>query len=549
MPGTTSLGSGLVLLDGSTPAAKGVRPDDLLTEGRNHERAGRGDEALSSYAAAAAASGAGDAGIRAIALRRQAALLRRRLEFDRAIDLSYESLATASTAGDVVAMAEAYNAIAGIHIDRGDLDKARAALDRALRTGMADNDVRARIEQNFGIIANIEGDLGEAVARYQASLVAFRRTNDQRGCAIAYHNLGMASSDQKHWADADRFFSSSLDIAGAIGDLHLQALSLLNRTEVLLARQRYEEARSSAQEALALFDRLGEPQGKAAVYRFFGVIYRETGALGLAEARLKTAIDLAAECGATLEEAEACRDLAVLWLRFSRNQDAVVLLNRARRLFQRLGARRDLRDVTSRVASLEQLFLEVVADWGRSLESSDTYTYGHSGRVAQYAEAVATALGLDQFGLMTIRVGAYLHDIGKMRVPHEILNKPGRLTPEEMAIMQMHPLWGLELVAGIEFPWGVKPIIRSHHEKVDGSGYPDKLRGEEVPLHAQIVCVADVFDAMTSERSYQSPMAPADAVARMGQFMRGGVQYWRSDVFEAFLASQQVLAQGLPAAA
>jgi putative nucleotidyltransferase with HDIG domain len=549
VPGATPLGSAPFPPDGSTPVVKGVRPDDLLTDGRNHERAGRGDEALASYAAAAAASGVGDAGVRAIALRRQAALLRRRLQFDRAIDLAYESLTTAASVGDVVAVAEGYNALAGIHIDRGDLEKARAALDRALRTGMADDDVRARIEQNFGIIANIEGDLGEAVTRYQASLAAFRRTNDQRGCAIAYHNLGAASADHKRWADADRFFSSSLDIAGAIGDLHLQALALLNRTEVHLARQRYEDARSSAEEALALFDRLGERQGKAAAYRFFGVVYRETGAFGLAEARLKTAIDLAAECGATLEEAEACRDLAVLWLRFSRNHDAVVLLNRARRLFQRLGRRRDLGDVTSRVASLEQLFLEVVADWGRSLESSDTYTYGHSGRVAQYAEAVARALGLDQFGLMTVRVGAYLHDIGKIRVPHEILNKPGRLTAEEMAIMQMHPLWGLELVAGIEFPWGVKPIIRSHHEKVDGSGYPDQLRGEEVPLHAQIVCVADVFDAMTSARSYQSPMAPAEAVARMGHFMRSGVQYWRPDVFQAFLESQQALAQGARAAA
>lgn len=549
MPSATPLGSGFLVLDGSAPASKGARPDDLLTEGRNHERAGRIDEALASYAAAAAASSAEEVGVRVLALRRQAALCRRRLEFDRAIDLAYESLTAAGSVGDIVAVAEGYNALAVIHIDRGDLEKARAALERALRTGMDGDDIRARIEQNFGIIANIEGDLGEAVARYQASLVSFRRANDQRGCAIAYHNLGMASADHKQWVDADRFFSSSLDIAGAIGDLHLQACGLLNRTEVHLARQRYEEARSSAQEALMLFDRLGERQGKAAAYRFFGVVYRETGAFGLAEARLRTAIDLAAECGATLEEAEACRDLAVLWLRFSRNHDAVVLLNRARRLFDRLGARRDLGDVTSRVASLEQLFLEVVADWGRSLESSDTYTYGHSGRVAQYAEAVARAMGLDQFGLMTVRVGAYLHDIGKMRVPHEILNKPGRLTPDEMAIMQMHTLWGLELVAGIEFPWGVKPIIRSHHEKVDGSGYPDKLRGEEVPLHAQIVCVADVFDAMTSERSYQSPMMPSDAVARMGQVMRGGVQYWHPDVFKAFLDSCQTGSPRLPVAA
>jgi putative nucleotidyltransferase with HDIG domain len=289
---------------------------------------------------------------------------------------------------------------------------------------------------------------------------------------------------------------------------------------------------------LALFDRLQDKRGKADAYRFLGVIYRETGVLGLAEARLRTAIDIAAECGATLEEAEACRDLAVLWLKLARNQDAVLLLNRSIRLFQRLGGRRDLRDVTARIANLEALYHEVVSNWGRSLESSDTYTFGHSGRVAEYAVAVAEAFGLDDFGVTTIRMGANLHDIGKMRVPHEILNKPGKLNDTEMGVIKMHPLWGLELVAGIEFPWGVKPVIRSHHEKWDGSGYPDQLRGDEIPLHAQIVCVADVFDAMTSDRAYQRAMSPADAVARMQQFMRGGVQYWRTDVFEAFLASR-----------
>jgi putative nucleotidyltransferase with HDIG domain len=144
-------------------------------------------------------------------------------------------------------------------------------------------------------------------------------------------------------------------------------------------------------------------------------------------------------------------------------------------------------------------------------------------------------------------MGAYLHDLGKMRVPHELLNKPTRLTPEEFAIIKMHTLWGLELVSAIDFPWTVKPIIRSHHEKVDGSGYPDGLRGDEVPLYAQVVCVADVYDAMTSARSYQSPKTPEAGVEEMKRCMSGNLRWWRDDVFEAFLAAAPQFAAVSPA--
>ena len=106
----------------------------------------------------------------------------------------------------------------------------------------------------------------------------------------------------------------------------------------------------------------------------------------------------------------------------------------------------------------------------------------------------------------------------------------GRLTPEEFDVIKMHPLWGIELLGSIEFPWPIAPIVRSHHEKLDGSGYPDGLRGTDVPLHAQIVCIADVFDAMTSARSYQSPVSAGDALTRM----RGLTHWWYPDVFDAF---------------
>jgi len=216
-----------------------------------------------------------------------------------------------------------------------------------------------------------------------------------------------------------------------------------------------------------------------------------------------------------------------------RNQEALSLLNAAHGLFGRLDARADLVDVGRKVQILEDTFLKVVRDWGQSIESSDTYTFGHCERVADYAAEVARALGLDDHQVTTIRLGAYLHDVGKIRVPHEVLNKPGRLTNEEFDIIKMHPVWGVELLDGVEFPWDIKPIVRWHHEKYDGTGYPDRLRGDEIPLNAMIIGIVDVYDALTTTRSYRGAMTRETALAEM---LRSKAA-WRGDVYDAFMRS------------
>ncbi|MDQ3698732.1 MAG: HD-GYP domain-containing protein, partial [Gemmatimonadota bacterium] len=226
------------------------------------------------------------------------------------------------------------------------------------------------------------------------------------------------------------------------------------------------------------------------------------------------------------------RELAKLYREQGRNQDSLKLLNASHRLFRRLDARHDLVDVAAKMQELQAVYLAVVHDWGQSIESSDSYTFGHCSRVAEHAVSVARQLGLDESEQTTIRLGAYLHDLGKVKVPHEILNKPGRLTSEEFTVMKMHPVWGIEMLAGIEFPWDIKPMIRWHHEKLDGSGYPDRLRGDEIPIAAQIICVADVFDALTTTRSYRAEMPRDRALAEM----HASRHWWRADVFQAFVA-------------
>jgi putative nucleotidyltransferase with HDIG domain len=504
----------------------------LLDSAVAHERNGAGDEALRLYQLVAEESAAGDdRAALSEALRRMAVVLHHRSEGPRSRELCERSLGIATEIGDDRLAAESLNTLAGFDLETGRIDSARQRFLRALALGGDRPELRGRVEQNLGILANVRGDHAEAEAHYTRSLEAFELLGDERGRALAYHNLGMVHSDRAQWSEADRFFRRSLELATALGDVRLAGLCRLNHAEVHLGQQHYDRARESAEAALAVFNELGASFDKADAYRVIGRVFRETGRPALAEARLRAAIDLAVSTGSVLSEAETSRELALLYQATGRNQDALRCLNTAHRLFLRLDARLDLVDVAGKMQRLEDTFLLVVRDWGQSIESADSYTYGHCERVAEYGVAVARELGLDPGQLTTIRLGAYLHDLGKVKIPHEILNKPGRLTDEEFAVIQKHPEWGIELLATVEFPWDLKPIIRSHHERYDGTGYPDRLKGDEIPLGAQIICIVDVYDALTTTRSYRPAMTTAEALSRMGETRH----WWRPDVFEAFL--------------
>ena len=507
---------------------------DLLIEARALERAVCTAGAAASYEAAiATADATGERAVLSEALRRFAIIRHHRGESAEAREQCRRSHDVARDAGMDLLAAEALNTLGGIGLETDGVAEAREHFLRALELGGESRRLRARVEQNLGIIANIQGDLDEALTRYGRSLEAYRACDDEQGCAIAYHNLGMASYDRREFDAAERYFRQSLEIAQRAGDAYLEGLCLVNHAKVHVARERYEDARVNAETALAVFDRVGVESAKADAYRVLGMVYRETGRHALAESRLRSAIDLAVTAGSALNEAEASRELALLYQVMGRNQEALKLLNAARRLFRRLDARVDLVYVEGKEEELEATYLAVVREWGQSIESADTYTFGHCERVARRAVAVAEAMGMDEHAQTTVRVGAYLHDVGKVRVPHEILNKPDKLTDDEFAVVQMHPVWGIELLAAVEFPWDIKPIIRWHHERPDGSGYPDRLRGDEIPVSAQIVGIADVYDALTTTRPYRPPLPLEHALAEMDR-CRG---WWSEAVRAAFRKS------------
>ena len=153
---------------------------------------------------------------------------------------------------------------------------------------------------------------------------------------------------------------------------------------------------------------------------------------------------------------------------------------------------------------LADLYLATIKSLALAIDAKDQYTHQHILRVQRYAVAVAKHLGLAGSELEAINTGALLHDIGKLGVPEYVLLKPGRLTDEEFAKIKQHPEIGAAILDPVEFPWPVLPVVRSHHEKWDGTGYPDGLAGEDIPRTARILAVADVYDALTSSRSYRN---------------------------------------------
>jgi putative nucleotidyltransferase with HDIG domain len=138
-----------------------------------------------------------------------------------------------------------------------------------------------------------------------------------------------------------------------------------------------------------------------------------------------------------------------------------------------------------------------------TVEARDPYTAGHQRRVADLARAIAEEMGLSKERIEGIRVAGGLHDIGKINIPAEILGKPGRINNMELGLIKMHPQVGYNILKGIEFPWPVAQIVLQHHERMDGSGYPQGLVGGDIVLEARILAVADVVEAMSSHRPYR----------------------------------------------
>ena len=160
---------------------------------------------------------------------------------------------------------------------------------------------------------------------------------------------------------------------------------------------------------------------------------------------------------------------------------------------------------------LEQAYMESIETLRYTVEAKDPYTRGHSDRVSEFSVLIGKYLGLSDEDLHTLKIGGLFHDIGKIGIPDSILLKPGKLTPDEYSEIKNHPSIGVHILSNAAIFRDIIPIVKHHHERYDGLGYPSKLKGEDIPYLARIAAVADTFDAMTSRRTYRDSL-PLDVV-------------------------------------
>ncbi|MFN8581597.1 MAG: diguanylate cyclase [Gemmatimonadaceae bacterium] len=361
-----------------------------------------------------------------------------------------------------------------------------------------------------------------------APVSSYRSLGLARDICIVLNNLGRLHGTLGLAGGAA--FQEALHLAAALGEIATWSMVELNAADMWVRRGSFDLASEGCRRAVSL-DRGSDSAVLGEAEKILGVIARERGELDDAERRFARAMELARQREDVLLQAQIAKETAELYRQQGRNRELLSSLNSAHRLFSQLRSKQGMADVDQLTRRLEGEFLAVVLRWGESIEAKDQYTQGHCERVADLACALAQRAGVDDRAMFWFRVGALLHDVGKLVIVPEILNKPDKLTADEWSLMREHTLAGVRMLEDVDFPHDVLPMVRSHHENWDGSGYPDGLAASQIPQWARIVCIADVYDALTSERSYKRGLPHEEAL----EVMRRDVgRQFDPELFELF---------------
>jgi diguanylate cyclase (GGDEF)-like protein/putative nucleotidyltransferase with HDIG domain len=489
----------------------------LIDEARGLDKLGRRKEARVRYEEALAALDPPAPSIASMLLRWIARTYEVDADYPAAAACAERAVAMAEQGDDRNALGHALNVLAAVRWRQGDLDEAERLFHEALQRGTSTTDPRLQVDvmTNLGSLAKIRGDFREALRCYEEALAHGRLHSLLDSILGTLNNLGIANMALRRLDAAEDAFTEALTIANALGGLSIRIQLEVNCASLQIEKADYVEAKRRCDRAMSLASHLGDSRANAEAEKVYGIIARETGDLVQAETHLLRAREMASAVNDLEFEGDVNRELAELFTRVGRSRETLQALNRAHSCFTQLRARHELADVSRRMARLEGDFLDVVRQWSESIESKDQHTQGHCERVADLAGALAAKAGFDETALFWFRIGALLHDVGKLIVPADVLNKPSQLSDAEWGVVRQHPTAGVEMLAEVEFPWDVTPMVRSHHERWDGQGYPDGLAGEDIPLAARILCIADVYDALTTQRSYKQAFSHLEAMEIM----------------------------------
>jgi len=439
-------------------------------------------------------------------------------EHDRALGYIHRALSGFRRLNNASGICKSLRNLGAIYINLGEFDDAEAAYDEAIEMALQEklHIIYADLYNNLGTIKNIRGDWKAALECYFKAKDVFEKEGEIRKSAYTLNNIGITLLEQGQLTNARDSFLSALRVAGTVRDESLLLILNLSLTDLSLKVGNYSDAGRYCQAtARYLEDRDLRNAQWVEMKKLAGKIACNEKDFDNAQQYFDEAFLLAEELHLQFNAAEILFEKGNLLFETDQHMEALQTLERAFQLFHQFKASGKVENTESLINSIEELYLKVFEGMARKVDRKDAYTKGHSDRVANLALLIAQKLGLPDHEIKAVVAGALLHDIGKLHIPDKLLKKPGKLTPEEFDEIKEHPDIGVQLLTGIKLPWDIISMIRHHHEKFDGTGYPSGLKGEMIPSSARIICVADVFDALTSERPYRKAFLPDKALHMM----------------------------------
>ncbi|MCK4504506.1 MAG: tetratricopeptide repeat protein [Candidatus Aegiribacteria sp.] len=453
-------------------------------------------------------------------------------EYDKALDYSLKALAIYEDTNDKIELSITLNAIGNIYGKSKDQDNALKYYLRSLALSEKVGDIKgiAKTNNNLGNIYQDQKNFEKALGFTERSLQSFTELGDDLGIATSCNNIGIILENQGNLAAAKKQFKKAYEIFKRIEYTSGFAASCNNLGELLTIQGKFKQARRYLDQALKAAKEVDAKYREICAYENLSNLYKEMGDFSGALEYYRKYNDLSHKVFSD----ESSRNMIQLQIRFEterKKKEAAIYklknIELQNEISERIHFEEELRKHQDQLEELinertiklknsynklERGFQGTIELFSKITELKDPYTSGHQVRVAKLASAIAREMELPEEKIEAIHVASLVHDIGKINVPQEILSKPGILSNLEMKMIQIHPQAGYNILSEINFPWPIAEIVREHHEHIDGSGYPQGLKGNDISIEARIICVADVIEAMSFHRPYRAVLGLKEAV-------------------------------------
>ncbi|MBN1212527.1 MAG: tetratricopeptide repeat protein [candidate division Zixibacteria bacterium] len=433
-------------------------------------------------------------------------LLAKQGDHDKALGYLQRAIGAYRRLNDLKGMCKALRNLGVVYVELGEFEEAELTYDEAIVNAqeIGDRLLYADLVNNLGTIMNMRGNWHRALELYRESLLIYETEKEIRKQAYTENNLAITLSEQGLNDEAFEYFQKAHETGTAINDATLVLIVDINLADLYLKKEQLSEAEFHCRKAHQYLVDSNLVNGNLVeIKKIFGKIARTRKELAAALEYFDEGLHISREIGAKFLEAEVLMERGILLRDMDRHFDSLENLESSYHMYTALKAEGKQEETERIIKSIEELYLEIFDLMSQKVDRKDKYTKGHSDRVASFALLLAKELGMKPQVLKSIVAAALLHDIGKIKINDRVLKKEGKLTEEEFELIKKHPGFGVELLRGKEFPWDIKPMILHHHEKLDGTGYPHGLKGEDIPTGVRIISIADVFDALTSDRVYR----------------------------------------------